>query len=79
MIQEVIIKKHCFGVLLLKIARKCLLQDIFSSLTYCDWLNLTETVLNFVYKLKNNKQAFLNINPWSLMRSPEGEFKLLDA
>ena len=53
LVDEVQIKKNNFGVILLKIPKKSLLHDIFSNLPYCEWLNLTETVLDLVQKLKN--------------------------
>lgn len=53
LVDEVQIKKNTFGVVLLKIPKKSLLHDIYSSLSYSDWLNLTETVLDLVQKLKN--------------------------
>lgn len=53
LVDEVQIKKNTFGVVLLKILKKSLLNDIYSNLSYSDWLNLTETVLDLVQKLKN--------------------------
>ena len=53
LVDEVQIKKNTFGVVLLKIPKKSLLNDIYSNLSYSDWLNLTETVLDLVQKLKN--------------------------
>jgi hypothetical protein len=78
-IEEVQIKKIKFGVVLLKITKNSFLQNIYSSLTYNDWLNLTETILDFTEKLRAQKQVFLNINPWSIAKNSDGEFKILDA
>jgi hypothetical protein len=40
-IEEIQIKKKSYGVLVLKIAKNSFLKDIYNSLTYNDWLNLT--------------------------------------
>jgi hypothetical protein len=48
-------------------------------LSYYDLLALIETVLSFIERLRGEKKVFLKLNPWSVGRSSEGEFRLLDA
>jgi hypothetical protein len=78
-IEEIQIKKKNYGVLLLKIARNGFLKEIYSTLNHSDWLGVVETVLDFAEKLKQERQVFLNINPWSIARNVDGDFKILDA
>lgn len=52
-IEEIQIKKKNYGVLVLKIAKNSFLKEIYNNLTYNDWLNLTETIFDFIQKLRS--------------------------
>jgi len=68
-IEEIQIKKKNYGVLILKIAKNSFLKEIYNILTHNDWLNLTETIFDFIQKLRSETQVFLNLNPWSIAKN----------
>jgi hypothetical protein len=77
--QNLQLKKNLFGLLFLKVPKRSLLIDFFSSLAYSEWLDLTEAVLDFIIKLQGERQVFLNIDPWSIFRDADGGFRLMDV
>jgi hypothetical protein len=77
--QNLQLKKNVFGLLFLRVPKRSLLIDLFSTLAYSEWLDLTEAVLDFISKLQVEKQVFLNINPWSIFRDADGSFRVMDV
>lgn len=77
--QDLQLKKNAYGLLFLKVPKRSLLIDLFSTLAYSEWLDLTEAVLDFISQLQGERQVFLNINPWSIFRDADGGFRLMDV
>ena len=45
---------------------------------YGDWLSLIETSIDFIEKLKIEKQVYLNFHPSNIARNSFGELKITD-